>query len=136
MSTDLGGLAASAANTVVGLMLTDAWGQTKERVLALVRRFRPEQEESLANRLEASRSELENAQNAGDGEALQEVSSEWAGWLRRFLRDCPAAADDLKTLLEDNKAIDVGSGTVTITQSARASGRAHIYQAGGNQFNG
>lgn len=136
MSTELANLAASAANTVVALMLTDTWNRARSGVISLWQRSRPEQGDDVARDLDDSRSELERAREVGDSDTEGELQAQWAGRFRRFLRDHPAAAEDLRALLNETRRPEDVIADVSIRQTASASGRnARVYQAGGDQIN-
>ncbi|NUR58400.1 MAG: hypothetical protein HOV87_06865 [Catenulispora sp.] len=135
MSEELGQLAASAAKTVVTLMLTDTWNGCRAGVISLWRRFHPEQSDSVARDLDDSQAELDHAREIGDPETRRELLAQWSGRFRRLLRDFPDAADALDTLIGEFGGSNTGRGTV-IQQTAVASGKgARVYQAGGDQIN-
>jgi hypothetical protein len=136
MSEELGQLAASAANTVVTLMITDTWKQCRSGVISLWQRFQPERSDSVARDLDDSQAELERAQQVGDAETQRELLSQWRGRFRRFLRDFPDAADLLEALIADVGSSNPSGPGVVIQQRAVASGKgSRVYQAGGDQIN-
>lgn len=136
MSEELSQLAASAAKTVLTLMLTDTWNGCRSGVVSLWRRFRPEQSDSVARDLDDSRAELGRAQEIGDPDTQRELLAQWSGRFRRFLRDFPDAADALDTLVGELGGSNTGGRGTVIQQSAVASGKgARVYQAGGDQIN-
>ncbi|MFB7614729.1 hypothetical protein [Kitasatospora sp. NPDC056181] len=136
MSEELGQLAASAANTVVTLMLTDAWSRCRSGVISLWQRFRPEQSDGVAHDLDDSQAELERAQNLGDTETEQELLAQWSGRFRRLLRDFPEAADALDALRGEDGSSNGSARGAVIQQMAVASGKgSRVYQAGGSQIN-
>jgi hypothetical protein len=99
MEAELAGLATSGAATLVGLMVTDVWTQARER---LARFFgRGAGEDASAAELAASQQELVAARAAGDEEAAADIEAAWRSRLRRALREDPAAADELRTLLAE-----------------------------------
>ncbi|WKX72207.1 hypothetical protein [Streptomyces sp. XD-27] len=99
MEAEVAALAASGATTLVGLMVSDAWAQGRER---LVRFFgRGDGEDSAEEELRASREELVAACEAGDEEAAADIEAGWRQRLRRVLRADPEAAAELRSLLAE-----------------------------------
>lgn len=103
MEAELAALVGSGATTIVGLMATDAWTQTRDRIGRLFARGGDPAAVTLE--LEASRSDLVAARQTGDEASAAEVETEWRSRLRRVLQTDPAAAVELRALLEE-----VGSG--------------------------
>ncbi|MCF2525700.1 hypothetical protein [Yinghuangia soli] len=101
MEAELAALAASGATTLVGLMASDAWEHGRTRIAALFGRTRPEQEELVASELDSSRSELLAAGDDRSMQAAEELEVEWRVRLRRLLAADPAAAAELREILED-----------------------------------
>ncbi|MDH6575804.1 hypothetical protein [Kitasatospora sp. MAP5-34] len=106
MDAELVELATSGATTLVGLMVTEAWGQARGRFAAL---FGHARAEDTAAELEIVRGEVLA------GGAPEEAASEWAPRLRRLLAD-PDTAAELRSLLAEfaPKATAPGSSPVTI----------------------
>ncbi|WP_324795306.1 hypothetical protein SJX93_20095 [Streptomyces cyaneofuscatus] len=124
MTPDLAALAQSAGVTLVGLMATDAWERTRDGVVALWQRARPERADAVATELGNTREDL-----ASDATAEGELAAEWQGRIRRLLIDRPEVAVELQRLL-DELTPDTGPSAVPVSQSATASGHSRVYQAG------
>ncbi|MEV0371726.1 hypothetical protein AB0I10_18160 [Streptomyces sp. NPDC050636] len=124
---------ASAGTALVGLMVTEAWGQAREGVVALWRRVRPADADAVGRDLDEARAELVEARTgAADGDATElELVGEWQRRLLRVLRDDPAAADELQRVLEAARgALPSETPSAGVQLQARAEGSARIYQAG------
>ncbi|GFH38272.1 hypothetical protein SCWH03_45140 [Streptomyces pacificus] len=125
-------LARTAGAAVVTLMATDAWERTREGVVALWRRVSPARAESVDGELEAARDDLLLARANGDELAERELREEWAGRLRRLLRDRPDVAAELRGILADLDP-ERQAQTATTQMRAEASGSGRVYQAGRDQ---
>ncbi|GGM86168.1 hypothetical protein [Streptomyces fuscichromogenes] len=131
MDPEVTSLAQSAGTTLVTLMATDAWQRTREGLTQLWRRMQPERAEIVAAELEAGREDVLAAMAAHDQETLNELRLQWQGLVRRLIVSRPAAAAELRALLDE---LDPdGTAARRITQHATASGQARIYQAGRDQ---
>ncbi|NBM21214.1 hypothetical protein, partial [Streptomyces sp. GC420] len=99
MDAELAALAASGATTLVGLMVSETWTQTRDRVARFFARGAGEgpAEEELG----ASRAELVAAREAGDELAAADVEAGWRMRLRHLLRADPEAAEELRELLAE-----------------------------------
>ncbi|GAA3377834.1 hypothetical protein GCM10020367_55090 [Streptomyces sannanensis] len=124
-------LVQSAGTTLVALMATDAWHRTREGLTQLWRRMQPERAETVAAELEAGREDVLAAMAANDQETLSELRLQWQGLVRRLIVARPAAAEELRRLLDE---LDPdGTAARPVTQHATASGHARVYQAGRDQ---
>ncbi|WP_274557148.1 hypothetical protein [Streptomyces spiramyceticus] len=105
MEAELMALAAAGATALVQQMATDSWSSARGRVAAfLSRRARDgaaADEETVEGELEVSRGELAEARDAGDEQVAADVESEWRTRLRRTLAADPAAAAELRSLLDE-----------------------------------
>ncbi|MFD8645800.1 hypothetical protein ACFV14_36455 [Streptomyces zaomyceticus] len=133
MEAQLVELARTAGVAVVTLMATDAWERTRDGVVALWRRASPARADGVEGELEATRDDLLAAREDGDELTEQELREEWAGRLRRLLREQPDVAEELRRMLAeaDPQAQSTGAGTVQMRAEASGSGR--VYQAGRDQ---
>ncbi|MGK4583578.1 hypothetical protein [Kitasatospora sp. HPMI-4] len=132
MDSEIATLATKASTTVVALMATEGWQLARDGVVALWRRFRPEDAEIVGDELETSREELEA--DSGDGDTEAQLRIEWQGRIRRFLRSDPAAAAELRRLLDELQPElreSTSIGEVHLRAEARGHGR--VYQAGRDQ---
>jgi len=99
VEAELATLAASGATTLVGLMVTDAWGQVRSRVTGLFRRG-PSARAVDAD-LEESRQAALAAVAEGDLQGRADIEAEWRSRLRRLLLSDPEVAHDLRALVQD-----------------------------------
>ncbi|MFC1418119.1 hypothetical protein [Streptacidiphilus cavernicola] len=122
MDAELAGLVGSGATTIVGLMATDLWTQTRDRIGRLF--ARGADPAAVTADLEASRTELVAARQAGDETAVADVEAEWRSRLRRVLQSDPAAAAELRALLDE-----VGQGPAeqqgTVVNNTLSGGVVH-----------
>ncbi|MBX9424654.1 MULTISPECIES: hypothetical protein [Streptomyces] len=126
-------LARVAGATVVTLMATDAWERTRDGVVALWRRVSPSRAEGVEGELEATRDDLLAARESGDDLTEQELREEWAGRLRRLLREQPEVAEELRRILAELDPEPQDLGPRTVQMHAEASGSGRVYQAGRDQ---
>ncbi|WP_405188371.1 hypothetical protein [Streptomyces anulatus] len=127
MNPELVTLAQSASVTLVGLMATDAWERTRDGVVALWQRARPERADAVAAELDNTREDL-----AADAGIEGELAAEWQGRIRRLLIDRPQVAEELQRLL-DELAPGATVPPATVSQHATATGHSKVYQAGRDQ---
>lgn len=125
MDPELTTLAQGASLTLVTLMATDAWERTRDGVVALWRRARPERADAVAAELDSTREDL-----AADPGAEDELAAEWQGRIRRLLVDRPEVSVELRSLLDE---LAPGAAPApAVSQHATATGDSRIYQAGRN----
>ncbi|MFD7552628.1 hypothetical protein [Streptomyces sp. NPDC059816] len=123
MDPELTALAQSAGLTLVTLLATDAWEHTRDGVVALWRRARPERADAVAAELDSTHEDLTTTPGAED-----ELAAAWQVRIGRLLLDRPEVAVELRGLLD---ALAPGPTTApTLSQRATASGDSRIYQAG------
>jgi hypothetical protein len=125
---ELTALASAAAVTLVQLLTTDAWTKAKDAVGTLWRRVRPERADRIEAAVEDSRDDLLAALERGDGEAGQELVSQWDAQLRGLLAADPQAGDLLRELLERElrpALIAVSGPQTTTTTTVRSDARDH-----------
>ncbi|MEV3985608.1 hypothetical protein [Nonomuraea sp. NPDC049758] len=96
MEAELVALATSGATTLITLMISDAWAQTKERLAGIL--ARPGNEDDVLGELEASRVDLVDALVRGDGGRVAAIEAEWRARLLRLLLEFPGTADALRSL--------------------------------------
>ncbi|MER6099514.1 hypothetical protein ABT154_27420 [Streptomyces sp. NPDC001728] len=126
-------LARAAGAAVITVMATDAWERTRDGVVALWRRVSPSRADGVAGELEATREDLLAARENGDDLVEQELREEWAGRLRRLLRDQPEVAAELRRILAETVPEPQEAGAGTVHLQAEASGSGRVYQAGRDQ---
>ncbi|MYV68808.1 hypothetical protein GT043_23275 [Streptomyces sp. SID2131] len=128
MDAEIAALAGTAGTTFVTLLATDAWNRVRDGVVALWQRARPERADAISAELVSAREELLRSQHGGDQDTEAEIRGEWQGRIRRLLVGHPELVEDLRALLAE-LAPDADP-VATVTQSASASGRGRVYQAG------
>ncbi|MFE9646444.1 hypothetical protein ACFYO0_20515 [Streptomyces sp. NPDC006365] len=126
MDAELTALAAAGATALVQQMVTDGWGNVRDRVAAFF--SRGSNEEVVEGELEESRAELVAARDTEDEDAAADVQASWRSRLRRTLREDPAAAAELRALLDElapESAARQHSGTVHNTHNTISGGVHH-----------
>jgi hypothetical protein len=120
-------LASTAATTIVALLATDAWGQVKEKVGALWRRFVPEQADAVEAELSGGHEEAGTAAEP----VARALELYWESRLLRLLAADVAVAAELRRVLGDLESADQHRN-VTIRQRAKASGQSTVVQVAGD----
>ncbi|MFD4988474.1 hypothetical protein [Streptomyces sp. NPDC058374] len=115
MDAELAALAASGASSLVGLMVSDAWSATRERVARLL--ARGGDEDRVTAELTAARAELAEADRTGDEEHRADVQEEWQLRLRRLLRADPEAATELRRLIDEIAPAEGAGPTFQVTNT-------------------
>ncbi|WP_037807743.1 hypothetical protein [Streptomyces sp. NRRL S-1448] len=131
MEAELVALATAGATALVQQMATDGWATVRRRMAAfLARRRGAGDEAALEGELDDSRADLVVAQEEGDQDGVAGVTAAWRLRLRRLLSEDPAAAAELRALL-DEVAPEADRGTVWHVHN-NMSGGAHgmVIQAG------
>ncbi len=127
----------AAGSALVGAMATDAWQQARSSAVALWRRVHPQHVPAIEDELAEVRAEVLAARGVGDTETEAGLAADWQRRLGRLLRDDPALADELRRVLDEELTPLLpdteGHRAASVEMTARASGRARIYQAAGNQ---
>ena len=138
MDSELASLATSGAQTMVGLMVRDAWDGAK-RLIARIFASRPKQvSDQIMLDLENSWAELIN-DGESDSEVVKYEENRWESILRLHLLENPQAVPLIAELLEFAQAHAIPSPTDSsiISIHATAKGNARVYQQGrGVQYNG
>lgn len=96
MESEVDTLAASAATALVGLMVSDAWAQAKEK---FGRFFARRRSGTTQSDLEAARAELVAAGESGQRLLAGDIEAEWRARFRRLLRQDGTVGDELCELL-------------------------------------
>ncbi|WP_328496994.1 hypothetical protein OHS59_32960 [Streptomyces sp. NBC_00414] len=117
MEPELAALAAAGATALVQQMVTDGWGNVRDRVVVFFSRGRDEA--AVEGELEESRTDLVAARDAGDEDAAADVQASWRTRLRRTLRNDPEAAAELRTLLAELSLPSTVPATSTVHNSIR-----------------
>jgi hypothetical protein len=131
MDAELTSLATSGAQTMVGLMVTDAW-QGAKKLIARIFAVRPKQvSDQIMLDLESSRNELMSG-GAPGSEMLKYAENRWESMLRLHLLEYPQDAPLIGDLMRFAQAqgIAVANDSSTISIHATATGNARVYQQG------
>ncbi|MFE6281310.1 hypothetical protein [Streptomyces sp. NPDC057877] len=111
MEPELATLVGAGATTVVSLMVTEGWGQVKQRLVRLFARG-DDADSGADTELEESRAALVAAAGAPDeADLTADVRALLRLRLRRLLEQDPGVADELRLLLAEF-APDANTGTV------------------------
>ena len=86
---------------LVGAMATEVWQQARGAVVALWRRVCPQQADTVAADLEGLRGQVLDARHAGRTEIERALIGVWQGRVQQLLLDEPAAAAELRHVLDD-----------------------------------
>lgn len=133
MDAELVELAGTAGTTIVTLLATDAWEKTKIAVAGLWGKIHPDRVAAVEADLADTRTELLAAQAARDTQTKQALAGDWQRKLHRLFRDDPAAAAQLRAILDElSSVLPAGTQVWTgdVDMRAKASGNARIYQVG------
>jgi hypothetical protein len=95
-------LAGSAATTLVGLMISDSWAHTKDKLARFFARSGAEDE--IAETLDTARAELVAARETGDAPREADIKAEWNNRLRVLLQSDPSVAEELQHLIRAGDA--------------------------------
>lgn len=130
MEAELVALAAAGATALVQQMAVDSWAQARDRMVSFFSR-RGGEEDVIEGELETSRGELAAAMEAGDEQTALDVQAEWRTRLRRTLLANPAAASELRAMLDD-LAPPKGDQQVADVHNTISGGMQHgpVIQAG------
>ncbi|MFF3956167.1 hypothetical protein ACFYY1_23510 [Streptomyces sp. NPDC001890] len=129
MEAELAALAASGATALLGHMVSDAWTHTRDRVARFL--ARGEETGGVDEELEASRAELIAARDGDDPDAVADIEDEWRLRMRRALRADPAAAQELRLLLDEIAPRTAGVSTVTVNNNV-SGGTGNVVNQGQN----
>ncbi|MEU3435049.1 hypothetical protein [Streptomyces sp. NPDC006863] len=102
-------------------------GATRDGVVTLWQRARPERADAVAVELTSTREDLDS-----DSSAEGELAAEWQGRIRRLLTERPQVAEELRQLL-DELVPGALTAAAPVVQRASADGHSRIYQAGRDQ---
>lgn len=131
MEADLIALAAAGATAFIQQMAADSWAQARDRIVSFFSRCGGGEEHVIEGELETSRGELTVAIEAGDEQTALDVEAEWRTRLRRTLVANPAAASELRSVL-DELAHDRSDQQVADVHNTISGGVQHgpVVQAG------
>ncbi|MFI5755208.1 tetratricopeptide repeat protein [Streptomyces sp. NPDC051569] len=100
MEAELMALAAAGATALVQQMATDGWSRARDRVVRFLAARGSASAESVEADLEETRADLVAARQDDDEETADDLRAELRSRLHRTLRADPAAAGDLRALLD------------------------------------
>ena len=127
MDAELVTLASTAATTAVTLATTDAWGQAKQKLLALWRRFKPDQADAAMAELDQGHLEIQGA----DAAITRVITLAWESQLLRLLAADAAVAAELSRVVTELRALPATArGRGGVTQHVRADHSTVIQVAG------
>jgi hypothetical protein len=130
-------LALAAAGALMTAIATDGWSEVRAGAVNLWRRVYPERVPAIESELAEVRNELVAARQAGDAEVGKELAADWARKFQRLTQAHPELIPDLRLLGEEWARLTPpdgqDSGAVNVQQTAIATGRATVYQAGRDQ---
>lgn len=132
MDAEVVALVNSGVTTLLGLMVTDAWGRAKHAFASLLR---SRDDEQTIDDLEESRQRL--AAVPMESLVREDVSSEWRSRTLRALQRIPSVEEDLRRFIADYEPfIQVHNAPERVEMSATAHDNSRIYQQGyGTQYN-
>jgi hypothetical protein len=123
---------------LVGAMATEVWHQARAGVVALWRRIRPQQADTIEADLDGLRSQVLDARQAGRTEVEQALIGVWQGRLQELLLAEPAVAAELRRILDNTltpalpPSEQARIGTLVMTGSSH--GSSTFSQVAGNQI--
>ncbi|MGK5638966.1 hypothetical protein ACSNOK_11740 [Streptomyces sp. URMC 126] len=126
-------LAGTASTSLVTLLVGEGWQQTRDGVVTVWRRFRPQAVEEVERELDASRAA---ALGAADGpDPAGRLEGQWAGRFAALLDERPDAAEHVRDLVEGWRERTTGGQRIDggVRLEARAEGHARVYQAARDQ---
>jgi PHD/YefM family antitoxin component YafN of YafNO toxin-antitoxin module len=131
MEAELMALAAAGATAFVQQMAADSWAEARDRMVSFFSRHRSGEADVIEGELETSREELTAALQTGDEQTALDVESEWRTRLRRTLQANPAAASELRAVLDELAPGEKGQ-QVTAVHNTISGGVQHgpVIQAG------
>ena len=130
-------IALAAGTALVGAVAHDAWQGARAGMIALWRRVRPEQADTVDAELVETRAQVLAARTAGDTETEQALAADWQLRFQALVRSDPAVAAELRNLLDTRLTPlltpDERSAVGSLVMKAEASGSGRVYQAGRDQ---
>ena len=132
MDAEAAALLTTAGTTVAALMATDAWKQTRDGLVRLWRRFRPEQAETIERELTAHWAVVVAGSVEGSARPETMLGPLWARELHELLAS-PQATRELRALLLTCEEAASGNNEAPSRRQrveARAKGHARSYAAG------
>lgn len=133
MDAGLAALLSAAATTLVASMTTDGWKQVKAALVGLWRRH-PEQGDAAGADLEAARSGVVAAREAGEEFPRAELEAEWRSRLGRLVADDRELQGELRRFTEQFGHLRGGPGSAgRVVMQAEVHDQGRVNQAGRDQ---
>lgn len=135
MNVELTELTTAASAAMVKLLVTEAWQATRDGVVALWRKVRPDTADRVGLDLDENRAQLLEAADGGDTAAVEAaLGDEWRGRLATLVTVEPSLVADLRQLLDSQltpaleQVTSNSAGSVRL--SATATEHSTVIQAG------
>jgi hypothetical protein len=129
MDAELATLASSAATTIVTLLTTDAWGQVKQKMTVLWRRFKPDQADDLEAEFARDRLEIQRA----DATVARAITLDWESRLLRLLAADAAVAGELSRVVAELSQLPAAQQVRgAVSQHAEATRNSTVIQVAGD----
>ncbi|MBD9733488.1 MULTISPECIES: hypothetical protein [unclassified Streptomyces] len=128
-------LAGTAGTSLVTLLVAEGWQQTRDGVVTVWRRFRPQAADEVGRDLDTARSAALGAAGGDGPDPAGRLEGEWAGRFAALLGEHPEAADALSDLVDEwrQRTPDGQRISGDVRLEARAEGNGRVYQAGRDQ---
>ncbi|GIH09773.1 hypothetical protein Rhe02_78400 [Rhizocola hellebori] len=127
----------AAGTALVSAMATDVWQQARTGMITLWRRFYPQHTAAIEADLDALRTALVNARQAGRTDVETVLAGVWQGRLHQLLHDNPTFGVELRALLDEVLTpllTPTGQTRIgTLTMNAVATDHGRVFQAGHDQ---
>ncbi|MFH8527444.1 hypothetical protein ACH4GE_03345 [Streptomyces tendae] len=130
MDPQIVAVADAAGTTIVSAMATDGWQRTRDGVVALWQRFRPDSADSIHEDFEESRRVLLDSLQVGDEHTHAALVAAWNGYLLGLLVAQPQALDALRQLNAVLEQEHTSGAHTSVNMTANASGNGQVFQAG------
>ncbi len=101
LSEALSVLASAGGTAMVGAMATDAWHTARTRFVRLLGQGEQALERVESERLDRAAADTIHLPDEDRGAALQSLQRRWTSQLELLLEEHPAAADELRSLVEE-----------------------------------
>ena len=127
-------IAVAAGTALVGAMATDVWQAARAEVVAVWRRVRPDEADSVTGELAEVRAEMLAARQSGDPDIQQALAGAWQLRLQQLLDDDPGLADPLRRVLDEHLVPTLAPDERTRIDADIMSGRSYepsrVYRSG------
>ncbi|WP_405819323.1 hypothetical protein OG705_08005 [Streptomyces sp. NBC_00838] len=125
METELVALATAGATALVQQMATDGWTAARDRMVAFFAGRGSATPAAVEEELDTVRAELVAARQDEDEQLIADVHTEWRTRLRRTLAADPAAAAELRALLDELDPAAPTPQHVTTVHNTMSGGVVH-----------